>query len=306
MTDLQRADERGNAGAVGGGEMRRRRLIVGAAALALGIASERSARPIRAATGGINEEPMIIGQANSYVDTTFLGPETNAAPIALSVRGGFVANGLTDVAVHAVADAAAGTIYASGSVGPAIRGEGQGANGDTVGVVERGGKYGVYGSSDGNVGTAGISTADVGLVGYSKKYIGLYAEGPSYAAYLAGDVIVTGSLAVPGAKSAVVAHADGSHRLVYCEEAPESWLTDYGQGNLVAGKAEVKIAADFAAVVKADDYLVLLTPEGDSNGLYVTNKTAQGFAVREQKGGASNLVFTYRIAATSRGNGWRR
>jgi hypothetical protein len=40
---------------------------------------------------------------------------------------------------------------------------------------------------------------------------------------------------------------------------------------------------------------VFLTPGGDSDGLYVSNKTAQGFDVHEQHGGHSSISFDYRI-----------
>jgi hypothetical protein len=46
---------------------------------------------------------------------------------------------------------------------------------------------------------------------------------------------------------------------------------------------------------------VFLTPNGDSEGLYVAGKTATGFEVREQGGGTSNISFDYRIVAKRRG-----
>jgi hypothetical protein len=45
------------------------------------------------------------------------------------------------------------------------------------------------------------------------------------------------------------------------------------------------------------NYLVFITPEGDNRGLYVTQKSAVGFAVRESQGGHSTLAFSYRIVA---------
>ena len=38
-------------------------------------------------------------------------------------------------------------------------------------------------------------------------------------------------------------------------------------------------------------------PNGDCKGLYVTNKSANSFEVREIGGGSSNIRFDYRIAA---------
>ena len=42
---------------------------------------------------------------------------------------------------------------------------------------------------------------------------------------------------------------------------------------------------------------VFLTPYGDSNGLYVAERSKQGFLVREQGGGTSRLKFAYRVVA---------
>jgi hypothetical protein len=49
-------------------------------------------------------------------------------------------------------------------------------------------------------------------------------------------------------------------------------------------------------------YLVFVTPEGDNRGLYVTQKSANGFAVHESQGGHSSLAFSYRIVAKPFGN----
>lgn len=55
---------------------------------------------------------------------------------------------------------------------------------------------------------------------------------------------------------------------------------------------------DFAAlVVDANGYHVFLSPCGESNGLFVTERHPTGFRVSEQQGGASNVIFSYRVVA---------
>src|SRR6185503_5124783 len=102
---------------------------------------------------------------------------------------------------------------------------------------------------------------------------------------------------VTGAKSAVVPHPDGSLRQVYCLESPESYFEDFGSARLLKGSAHVQLDPEFAALVQGDSYQVFITPEGDSKGLYVNDKRPDGFAVREQQGGYSDLLFSYRIVA---------
>ncbi len=131
-------------------------------------------------------------------------------------------------------------------------------------------------------------------------FVGAAAAG-NYAAFLTGQVQIVGNLAISGTfvatntKSAAIKSADGTHRLVYCTESPDAWLEDVGATKLVGGKADVKIDADFAAIVKTDAYHVFTSPDGDCKGLYITNKTATGFTVREMQGGTSSLVFSYRV-----------
>jgi len=48
------------------------------------------------------------------------------------------------------------------------------------------------------------------------------------------------------------------------------------------------------------DYKVFPVPNGDCKGLYVTNKTATSFEVRELGGGTSSVRFDYRIMALRR------
>jgi hypothetical protein len=84
---------------------------------------------------------------------------------------------------------------------------------------------------------------------------------------------------------------------MYCLESPDSMFEDSGSGQLVAGRAQVRLDVDFAVLVKADSYQVFLTPEGDCKGLYVTGKTPTGFEVRELQGGTSAVPFNFRVLA---------
>ncbi len=75
-------------------------------------------------------------------------------------------------------------------------------------------------------------------------------------------------------------------------------LEDFGKAQLRGGSAYVLLDRTFAATIDPHaEYMVFVTPESDSNGLYATNISATGFTVRENKGGHSSLTFNYRIAA---------
>jgi hypothetical protein len=143
-----------------------------------------------------------------------------------------------------------------------------------------------------------------GIFGVSYGKRGISQTG--FAGKFWGQVLVQGRLVVTGTKSAAVAHPDGSHRLLYSLESPESWFEDFGEGKLSRGRGQVKLNADFAALVSTDSYHVFLTPKGDSNGLYVSQQSRSGFEVREQKGGKSTLTFSYRVVAHRKDTQGRR
>lgn len=104
----------------------------------------------------------------------------------------------------------------------------------------------------------------------------------------------------PGTVSTVV--RDTANKLVnlYCPEAPEVLFQDFGQGQLVSGRAEIKLDPNFSkniAVDEAHPLRVIIQLEGDCKGVYVANKTATGFEVVELQGGTSNVSFTWFVSA---------
>jgi hypothetical protein len=111
-------------------------------------------------------------------------------------------------------------------------------------------------------------------------------------------IYANGSLTCSGVLTGVVP-VDGNRSVkTYTLQAAENWFEDAGGAQLQGGVAHVAFDATVKQIVNAAaDYRVFLTPNGDSKGLYVANKTAEGFDVREQGGGTSSIAFDYRIMA---------
>jgi hypothetical protein len=109
----------------------------------------------------------------------------------------------------------------------------------------------------------------------------------------------SGNLLCSGSKSAVVPVDRGAHRVaLYAVESPENWFEDMGSGQLSNGSARIDLDPTFAQTVNTGvEYHIFLTPKGDCKGLYVGNESAASFEVHELGGGASNIVFDYRIVA---------
>jgi hypothetical protein len=84
----------------------------------------------------------------------------------------------------------------------------------------------------------------------------------------------------------------------YAPEQSMKSIEDFGEAQLVNGQGYVPLDRTFASSIAQDrSYLVFVTPEGDSHGLYVTAKSLSGFTVRESESGRSTLAFQYRIVA---------
>ena len=122
-----------------------------------------------------------------------------------------------------------------------------------------------------------------------------------FAAINNGNVFITGQIFTSGSCSGgcLPTRVSGERRVrLYTPQESLPTIEDFGEAQLVGGQTYVRIDPAFANTIdKTAPYMVVITPEGDSNGLYVTNKTAVGFEVRENRGGRSTLGFSYRIVA---------
>jgi hypothetical protein len=98
--------------------------------------------------------------------------------------------------------------------------------------------------------------------------------------------------------------AGGSEQVeVYSVQSSENWFEDFGSGQLFNGSAKIAIDPKFAAIVNTGvQYHVFLTPSGNCKGLYVANRSATGFEVRELGDGGSSVEFDYRIVAKRSGH----
>lgn len=107
----------------------------------------------------------------------------------------------------------------------------------------------------------------------------------------------SGNLYCTGTITAGALNAYGEMSTLYATQSTEVQVEDFGSGQLLQGQVSITIDPTFAAAVNLDEYYVFVTPLGDCNGLYVTNKTATGFEVHELGGGTANIAFDYRIVA---------
>jgi len=206
---------------------------------------------------------------------------------------------------------------------------GEDTSGSSIGVLGTGG-IGVSGTSSGGAGVNGTSSDGAGVFGTSSDGEAAFFQNSSsnaptlevvngeqssgsgllFDAYASGEnyeggctIDVNGNLMCNGKITGVVGVEGGARKVaLYSMQSPENWFEDFGSGSLSNGAVTIKLDPTFAQTVNTGtEYHVFLTPNGDSKGLYVSQKSATSFEVREQGGGSSNVAFDYRIVAKRSG-----
>ena len=196
--------------------------------------------------------------------------------------------------------------------GQAVYGEATATTGEADGVwglTESDEGYGVYGSANSTdgypVGVYGrsLSPGGTGVYGVTTSTTGAAwgVYGRTFSPNGAG-VYYSGGLAGSGSKNCVIRTSEGPV-LMYCQESPESWFEDFGEGILVSGRCHVELDQLFLETVTintSNPMKVFIELGGDCNGVFVI-KGLTGFDVVELKGGISSVPFDYRIVARRKG-----
>jgi hypothetical protein len=260
--------------------------------------------PLFVATSSSTSATAIYGAASSTTGTAF-GVEgvTASSGTAYGVVGYAVATTGSPYGVYGLTNSLTGvgvfgqngslsevaTLF-TGSSGVGTWGD-AGADGTiaVLGTVDNG-QAGLF--ENNSAGEFALSAENRNASGF--PFVALSGVYPAYC-----NVDNSGNLNCTGAKHAVVP-IDGGKRIVAMSaiESPQNWFEDVGESQLVNGSATVALDPDFIQTVNAEtNYKVFPVPNGDCKGLYVTNKTAKSFEVRELGGGTSSIRFDYRIMA---------
>ena len=181
---------------------------------------------------------------------------------------------------------------ASAATGTGIRGIGNGLTAYAALVAGSGGAFagtsiGLYGIGN----TVGNSIAG-----------GYFSNGNNSYAYVGFTTAggVAQKINGPGAVSTIVKNTKNELVNLYCPEAPEVLFQDFGKGTLNNGVAHIELDETFTKNVTINDkhpLRVIIQLEGDCKGVFVANKTANGFDVKELQGGTSSVAFTYFVTA---------
>lgn len=221
--------------------------------------------------------------------------------------GGYGVSGLTNasggigvVGQHLLNTGTAGVFISntSGSYSTLTNGSGVAGSGNTTGV---------YGFA---ITTAGATNASGGYFSTAYSGTGTGSAASPFAYVGARLASTTYKIYGTGLVSTIVTRPDGRRATMFCPEAAEPLLQDFGTGKLVNGRVHIDldpILSNNIIVDKEHPLQAYVQLRGDCKGVYVSNVSATGFDVIELQGGTSDVEFTWSVSAnrkdTDDGNG---
>jgi hypothetical protein len=172
--------------------------------------------------------------------------------------------------------------------------------------------YGVYGSGayangagkstqNANVSTSigGGFFGDLFGADIHGKVYGTYTQGGSYGLYSNGN-IYTNALNIQlqevnqSSKKYSQSSNSSNMAVLYSIVSTDVTIQTAGTAKLINGTCQVSFDKTFSNVVSSQNPLVVtVTPTGNSNGVYVTEVTKNGFTVRENNNGTSTVDISF-------------
>jgi hypothetical protein len=247
-------------------------------------------------TNGIGVAGTSVGNVGVLGSSTAFTGVSGASSSGVGVLGG----SSSGVGVRGSSSSSAG-VNGFSTNGTGVDGESL----NSIGVFAKGGFVGSGTSIPALSVTGNSSNPDLiyacSLGGADPCTISPNSAQPQFAALNNGNVVISGQIFTSGSCSSGCSptQSSGEKRVrMFTPQESLPTVEDFGQAQLVDGRAFVRIDPAFANTMDGHRaYLVFITPAGDNRGLYVTNKSTQGFDVRESQGGRSSIAFDYRVVA---------
>lgn len=271
-------------------------------------------------TSGLNTATPILGENNNITQGIGLrgGAYNSTAPAVAGVYGNMatrVSSASTDayqfgvigdillLGVASQPDATGGVLGTNASGGFGILGY-KARNGTT---------FSVYGGTQagsiaaGNTGrgvsnsqpnnTIGIGVNSGFMGGYVKgSEYGLISSGEEFGMYVQGNTITNEPIVQ-------LTETNNTQRTIsYTATSTEVDVTTRGIGNLTNGESYVSFKDAFKNLVSSTEAInITITPTGETNGVYVSKVTSDGFYVKENRNGNSNVSFNWTAIGTRKG-----
>lgn len=119
----------------------------------------------------------------------------------------------------------------------------------------------------------------------SGNRFGLYVDGKSYS----NDISVQ------------LNEVENKKIATYVSTSTTVDITTRGRNKLSNGLNKIMFDKDYNNIISADDLIVTVTPIGESNGIHLVSVDKDGFTVKENKNGVSNINFAWIAIASKKG-----
>ena len=254
-------------------------------------ASARVISGVNTASAGLSNGIGVFGSSDQQQGAGVFGQTAHAngqgiAGVNLAPAGSNGGNGVFGSSAQAIGAGVFG--HNTNANGTGVIAVGNNASQATLvtgsGLAAVGVTTGVYANS---------STSGVGQALYTEQF-----GSPTRVNYFNGSTLF--KIAGAGSVSTLVRApgVDEDTHIMFAAEAPEVLFEDYGTGRLSGGRAHVTLDPIYSANVTVNDrhpLRVFIQLEGESNGVYVTNKSAGGFDVIELAKGTSDVPFSWHV-----------
>jgi hypothetical protein len=173
--------------------------------------------------------------------------------------------------------------------------------------------YSVYGGnangsiSNGNSGRISNSNTSNNLIGlginggFMGGYVkgnqyGLMTQGNEFGMYVQGNTITNEPIVQ-------LTDTNNSQRTIsYTATSTEVDVTTRGTGKLTNGESFITFKEAFKNLVSSEEGInITITPMGETNGVYISKVTSEGFYVKENRNGSSNVSFNWTAIGTRKG-----
>jgi hypothetical protein len=168
-----------------------------------------------------------------------------------------------------------------------------------LGYKDSGSNYfGGYFTSTGTGGGKGYQSASIGVgLGAWGDLIGADIHGKIYGSYIEGEnyaLFTNGAVYKNNLDVHLQSDGSGGSIVLYTNVSTDVTVQTCGTAVLSAGRASVSFDPSFkSALSPGEPVIVTVTPVGESNGVYLSEVSADGFTMVENNEGRSNVAVNY-------------
>ena len=127
--------------------------------------------------------------------------------------------------------------------------------------------------------------------------LGLVSKGKHFANYTQGKNITNESFIVLDDKN------DGSISVSYASTSMNLDIQDKGMGKLESGTSYIQFDKNYSEIIDdSKPIIVTVTPIGESNGVHIVSVDKNGFRIKENGNGSSNVSFNWIAIAEKKSN----